>query len=410
MPATTFSTARFLFSLHSPTTAKLISSPASPSIGRGFHIGAFEETKSKENDKEEKQEAKMKLKTALMWSRKSLKNAMEEELLPVHPWPDLTKARLPATPKTSSLPATTFSTARFLFSPHSPTTAKLISSPASPSIGRGFHTVASEETKSKENDKEEKHEPKMKLKTAKLKLEEEEKIMRNLIGAIYLKKAKDDGRKAKEARRDEKKRPKMEALEAKKKALEEKKKEKAVTVTVTSHSSQVKVKVDDRSTITDSEVISTKKTVPNTASGMDVHDDCKLRFLELKAKRAHGFIVFKIEEKQKQVVVEKVGEATQNYEDFTASLSIDECRQSPDTSQVRSKKIYASSKDRFKRELDGIQVELQATDPTEMGLDVIQSRASKWKYPASELAKQGVKPGELLSFPKRRKKRYGNRL
>ena len=37
--------------------------------------------------------------------------------------------------------------------------------------------------------------------------------------------------------------------------------------------------------------------------------------------------------------------------------------------------IYASSKDRFKRELDGIQVELQATDPTEIGLDVIKSRA-----------------------------------
>ena len=38
--------------------------------------------------------------------------------------------------------------------------------------------------------------------------------------------------------------------------------------------------------------------------------------------------------------------------------------------------IYASSKDRFKRELDGIQVELQATDPTEIGLDFIKSRAS----------------------------------
>lgn len=48
---------------------------------------------------------------------------------------------------------------------------------------------------------------------------------------------------------------------------------------------------------------------------------------------------------------------------------------SPDTSKVRSKMIYASSKDRFKRELDGIQVELQATDPTEMGLDVIRSRS-----------------------------------
>lgn len=38
--------------------------------------------------------------------------------------------------------------------------------------------------------------------------------------------------------------------------------------------------------------------------------------------------------------------------------------------------IYASSKHRFKRELDGIHVELQATDPTEMGLVVFRSRAN----------------------------------
>jgi cofilin len=49
---------------------------------------------------------------------------------------------------------------------------------------------------------------------------------------------------------------------------------------------------------------------------------------------------------------------------------------SPDTARVRSKMIYASSKDRFKRELDGIQIELQATDPSEMDLDVFKSRAN----------------------------------
>ncbi|URD89253.1 actin-depolymerizing factor, partial [Musa troglodytarum] len=126
---------------------------------------------------------------------------------------------------------------------------------------------------------------------------------------------------------------------------------------------------------------------------MAVNDDCKLKFLELKAKRTYRFIVFKIDEKLKQVIVEKVGEPTLGYDDFAASLPTNECRYaifdfdfvteencqkskiffiawSPDTSRVRSKMLYASSKDRFKRELDGIQVELQATDPTEMGLDI----------------------------------------
>ncbi|XP_031487752.1 actin-depolymerizing factor 1 [Nymphaea colorata] len=137
----------------------------------------------------------------------------------------------------------------------------------------------------------------------------------------------------------------------------------------------------------------------NAASGMAVSDDCKLKFLELKAKRTYRYVVFKIEEKQKQVIVETLGGPTESYEDFAASLPTNECRYavydfdfvteencqkskiffiawSPDTARVRSKMLYASSKDRFKRELDGIQVELQATDPTEMGLDVFRGRAN----------------------------------
>ncbi|KAL8144209.1 hypothetical protein V2J09_017241 [Rumex salicifolius] len=139
------------------------------------------------------------------------------------------------------------------------------------------------------------------------------------------------------------------------------------------------------------------KLKANAASGMAVHDECKLKFMELKTKRSYRYIVYKIEEVQKQVIVETVGEPAQTYEEFTACLPENECRYavfdfdfmteenvpksriffiawSPDTSRVRSKMIYASSKDRFKRELDGIQVELQATDPSEMGLDVFNSR------------------------------------
>ena len=47
---------------------------------------------------------------------------------------------------------------------------------------------------------------------------------------------------------------------------------------------------------------------------------------------------------------------------------------SPDPSKVRMKMVYASSKDRFKRELDGISFELQATDPSEMSLDIVKGR------------------------------------
>ncbi|CAN1140549.1 Actin-depolymerizing factor 11 [Linum perenne] len=34
--------------------------------------------------------------------------------------------------------------------------------------------------------------------------------------------------------------------------------------------------------------------------------------------------------------------------------------------------LYTTSKDRFRRELDGIHSEIQATDPTELDLEVLQ--------------------------------------
>ncbi|KAG2296984.1 hypothetical protein Bca52824_043653 [Brassica carinata] len=164
--------------------------------------------------------------------------------------------------------------------------------------------------------------------------------------------------------------------------------------------SSKKMKISDATTPDDSDQksIPEKKQGPkaNAASGMAVEDECKLKFLELKAKRNYRFIIFRID--GQQVVVEKLGSPEENYDDFTNSLPANECRYavydfdfttiencqkskiffiawSPDSSRVRMKMVYASSKDRFKRELDGIQVELQATDPSEMSFDIIKSRA-----------------------------------
>ncbi|KAK9994486.1 hypothetical protein SO802_024189 [Lithocarpus litseifolius] len=122
---------------------------------------------------------------------------------------------------------------------------------------------------------------------------------------------------------------------------------------------------------------------------MDESDECKLKFLELIAKRNCRFIIFKIE--NQEVVVEKLGILDEAYEDFTASQPTSERRytvfnfdfitdQSFQKSNYffslhgRSKVVYASSEDRFKSQLDGIQVELQATDSSEMSLDIVKGR------------------------------------
>ncbi|KAE8717503.1 Actin-depolymerizing factor 7 [Hibiscus syriacus] len=137
----------------------------------------------------------------------------------------------------------------------------------------------------------------------------------------------------------------------------------------------------------------------NAASGIAVNDNCNHKFLELKAKRNYRYIVFKIEDATQQVVVEKLGEPNHKYEDLIASLPANECRYavfdldftteencqkskiifiawSPDSSRVRNKMVYASSKDRFRKELDGVQIELQATDLSEMSYDIVKERAT----------------------------------
>lgn len=59
---------------------------------------------------------------------------------------------------------------------------------------------------------------------------------------------------------------------------------------------------------------------------MGVAGDCKETFLELQRKKTHRYVIFKIDEKQKAVVVEKTGGAAESYDDFIASLPESDCR------------------------------------------------------------------------------------
>ncbi|KAJ6817110.1 actin-depolymerizing factor [Iris pallida] len=137
----------------------------------------------------------------------------------------------------------------------------------------------------------------------------------------------------------------------------------------------------------------------NASSGMGVADHSKSTFLELKRKKVHRYVIFKIDENKKEVVVEKTGNPGESYDDFTASLPENDCRYavydfdfvteencqkskiffiawSPSISRIRAKVLYATSKEIFQHELDGIHYVIQATDPTEMDLDVVRERAN----------------------------------
>ncbi|PKA60164.1 Actin-depolymerizing factor 6 [Apostasia shenzhenica] len=138
---------------------------------------------------------------------------------------------------------------------------------------------------------------------------------------------------------------------------------------------------------------------PNASSGMGVADHSKSTFQVLQRKKVHRYVVFKIDEKKKEVVVEKTGAPGESFDDFTAALPENDCRYavydfdfvteddcqkskiffiswSPAAARIRAKMLYATSKDRFRRELDGIHYEIQATDLTELDLEVLRDRSS----------------------------------
>eukprot|EP00243_Klebsormidium_subtile_P001099 TRINITY_DN11864_c0_g2_i1.p1 TRINITY_DN11864_c0_g2~~TRINITY_DN11864_c0_g2_i1.p1 ORF type:complete len:141 (+),score=30.00 TRINITY_DN11864_c0_g2_i1:173-595(+) len=138
----------------------------------------------------------------------------------------------------------------------------------------------------------------------------------------------------------------------------------------------------------------------NASSGVGVEDDCKLKFQELRKQRLYPWIIFKVDDAKGIVVVDRLGKADEDYEVLRKALPEHDCRYlvydynfvtedscqkskiffiawSPDTSPIRRKMIYATSKDRFRRELDGVQLEIQATDQTEIDIEELKARANK---------------------------------
>lgn len=64
----------------------------------------------------------------------------------------------------------------------------------------------------------------------------------------------------------------------------------------------------------------------NASSGVAVDDDCIHKFMELKTKRSYPWIIFKVDDKQGIVVVERVGKAGEDYEFFRSQLPENDCR------------------------------------------------------------------------------------
>ena len=59
---------------------------------------------------------------------------------------------------------------------------------------------------------------------------------------------------------------------------------------------------------------------------MGVNEHTKKIFSELQRKKMYRYVIFKVDEKKREVVVDKIGSPAESYEDFTAALPDNDCR------------------------------------------------------------------------------------
>ena len=120
-------------------------------------------------------------------------------------------------------------------------------------------------------------------------------------------------------------------------------------------------------------------------------------FNDLKLKKAHRYVIFKVSEDSLKIVVDKTANDA-NYDSFVDALPEQECRYAvydfeyqlseaegvrnkicffvwaPEVSKIKQKMLYASSKDALRRKLQGISCEVQATDNSELAHDAVLER------------------------------------
>jgi len=146
-------------------------------------------------------------------------------------------------------------------------------------------------------------------------------------------------------------------------------------------------------------------------SGATVSQDCITAFNELKLAKKFKYIIFKLSDDNRQIVVEEAS-PDKDWENFRQKLvnattktntgavgkgpryaiydfeynlaggegsrnKITFIAWSPDDAGVKAKMIYAASKEALKRSLNGVATELQANDQDDIEYDVVLKTVSK---------------------------------
>lgn len=131
-----------------------------------------------------------------------------------------------------------------------------------------------------------------------------------------------------------------------------------------------------------------------------VNDSSLQAFNELKLGKNHKYVIYRISDDKTEIIVDKKS-TDGTYDDFIGELPENDCRYavydfeyetasgegkrskivfyiwSPDTAPVKSKMIYASSKDALRRALNGVSTEVQGTDFAEVSFETVLEKVSR---------------------------------
>eukprot|EP00914_Ancora_sagittata_P012335 GHVO01023741.1.p1 GENE.GHVO01023741.1~~GHVO01023741.1.p1 ORF type:complete len:150 (-),score=18.07 GHVO01023741.1:328-756(-) len=131
-------------------------------------------------------------------------------------------------------------------------------------------------------------------------------------------------------------------------------------------------------------------------SGVTVVDEVLQEYLAIKMKHVYSYIQLKISSDKKTIILDKVSESG-DFDEFVGQLPEQEGRYAvfdfpckldngterkflmffqwcPDAAPVRSKMLFASSKDALKKKLDGIYMEFQASELADLKVEDVEAK------------------------------------
>ncbi|KAJ5078507.1 cofilin/actin-depolymerizing factor [Anaeramoeba ignava] len=138
-------------------------------------------------------------------------------------------------------------------------------------------------------------------------------------------------------------------------------------------------------------------------AGIRAEDECIKKFNEFKMGNQISYLIYRLSDDLKRIIIEKIGEKEEKFEDFVSNFIEKKSRYGvycvnyelddgskrskivffswiPRGASIKEKMLFATSKSKFKRELVGLSVEIQATDESEITFEnVIEKVTSKFK-------------------------------